>query len=185
MNHLKSSSVIYSNAELSLREVLERTLIYTSPGGFVHCVDRYWIECFNSMLQYHDKRLTRQSLWREILQLSFEQTCTSLTDWKDHVNNRRCDFNEASLKLIREIHAVSLIRRLEDKMVLGAQCGRGTPQFISDEVRGRTFPARVCSRSINTCSARITPPLLPKSFEIEASTHARIFIAKGRFNANF
>ena len=41
------------------------------------------------------------------------------------------------------------------------------PQFISDEVRGRTFPARVCSRSINTCSARITPPLCPNQLRLK------------------
>ena len=87
VNYEPSKTIVSdSNAELLLRKVLERTLIYKSPGDFVHCMDTYLVECFNnSTLQYHDKRLGShcgEKLYKF-------QTDLSVLDWNNHVNSRR------------------------------------------------------------------------------------------------
>ena len=58
VNYEPSKTIIKdSNAELLLRKVLEKTLIYKSPGDLFLCMDTYLVERFiNSMLQYHDER---------------------------------------------------------------------------------------------------------------------------------
>ena len=112
VNYEPSKTIISdSNAELLLRKVLERTLIYKSPGDFVHCMDTYLVECFNnSMLQYHDKRLG--SHFGE--KLYKFRTDLSVLDWNDHVNSRRVTSTKHQLDQ-RNPRRQSVIRRLEDK----------------------------------------------------------------------
>ena len=112
VNYEPSKTIISdSNAELLLRKVLERTLIYKSPGDFVHCMDTYLVECFNnSMLQYHDKRLG--SHFGE--KLYKFRTDLSVLDWNDHVNSRRVTSTKHQLDP-RTPRRHSVIRRLEDK----------------------------------------------------------------------
>ena len=112
VNYEPSKTIISdSNAELLLRKVLERTLIYKSPGDFVHCMDTYLVECFNnSMLQYHDKRLG--SHFGE--KLYKFRTDLSVLDWNDHVNSRRVTSTKHQLDQ-RNPRRQSVIRRLKDK----------------------------------------------------------------------
>ena len=114
VNYEPSKTIISdSNAELLLRKVLERTLIYKSPGDFVHCMDTYLVKCFNninSMLQYHDKWLG--SHFGE--KLYKFQTDLSVLDWNDHVNSRRVTSTKHQLDQ-RNPRRQSVIRRLEDK----------------------------------------------------------------------
>ena len=112
VNYEPSKTIVSDGHDhLLLRKVLERTLIYKSPGDFVHCMDTYLVVCFNnSMLQYHDKQLG--SHFGE--KLYKFQTYLSALDWNDHVNNRRATSTKHQSDP-RNPRRQSVIRKLEDR----------------------------------------------------------------------
>ena len=93
MNYEPSKTIIKdSNAELLLRKVLEKTLIYKSPGDLVHCMDTYLVERFiNSMLQYRDERPGNH--FGDKLQVSDRLARSCL---ERPCKQQASDFNEAS-----------------------------------------------------------------------------------------
>ena len=88
-NYEPSKTIISdSNAELLLCNVLERMLIYKLPRDFVHCMDTYLVKYVAISWQ-----VTRQSLWRETLQVSDRL----VRSWqKRPYKQQASDFNKAS-----------------------------------------------------------------------------------------
>ena len=112
VNYEPSKTIVSDGHDhLLLRKVLERTLIYKSPGDFVHCMGTYLVVCFNnSMLQYHDKQLGShfgEKLYKFL-------TYLSVLAWNDHVNNRRATSTKHQSDP-RNPRRQSVIRRLEDR----------------------------------------------------------------------